>query len=295
MDLSDDDEEVDLTVAEIVELMGKERGRKFLKQSGMDPELLLQVTGEDDLSDIDYAGVKGTVARSQGSPTFSNIHLQTAVELSDQVEAFEQVPEQGGEWGTHMNWGLVIGSITSCMSFLDTIINEFIDDITGSKLPFHAETKEEIEQAGFENQFQERLERLEGELITWEHMSTLQKYQVVLILVDAEPFDKGANPYQDINTVRRLRNYFVHYNPELYEYNSDEVEHRLGSALQGKFEQNPLAEEHEPFFPNKVLSHGCTDWSIKSSIRFTDTFFERLGLTPHYRRYDHSFSFGEYI
>lgn len=295
MDSDAEGEKIDLSISEIIELMDEEEGEKFLERIGMDPEMLLQTTGKNSLSNIDKIGMTGTVGKHQSGPTFSNIHLQTAVELSDQVEAFEEVPEQGGEWGSKMNWGLVIGSITSCMSFLDTVINEFVDDIGGSKLPFHAETREEIENAGFDRQFQQRLDRLESELITWEHTSTLQKYQIVLTISDHDLFNKGSNPYQDVDTVRRLRNYFVHYDPEMYEHNTDESEHRLGSALQGKFEENPLAEDHEPFFPNKILSHGCTEWCIESSINFTDDFFDRLGLVPHYRRYDHTFHFGDIV
>lgn len=286
-----DDPQVDLSASMLVELMGEKEARGLLEAQGMDPDDLMESFGADDLSELDQVGISGEVTRKMSGPSFSSINLQTAVELSAQVSAHEVVPPERGD---RIGWGLVIGSITSCMSFLDAIINEFIDDVSGSNLPFHAETADVIVDAGFDNQFRQRLERLEGEIINWRHTSTLQKYQTILIVADEEPFDSGAQPFQDVNTVRRLRNYFVHYQPEMYEYDKEEVNHSLGSALQGKFDLNPNAEEREPFFPNKTLSHGCTEWTIETVIEFTDEFFDRFDLIPDYRRRD-NFDFGNKV
>jgi len=289
-----DDREVDLTISTLAESMGEEEAREFLKAQGMNPDQLLEAFNADSLSEVEMAGFRGNVTSTKVGPIFSNIHLQTAVELWEQIKAYEEVPGDSEEWGKNMNWGLVVASVTSCMSFLDAIANEFIDDISGSNIPSHALMPEQIHEAGFDQNFQDLLEQLESEAIEWRHMSTPQKYQTILALSDEEKFDKGSQPYQDIDVLRRLRNYFVHFNPEFYEEDQEEVQHQLGSALQGKFDLNPLADESDPYFPHKCLSSGCAEWAIETSVDFSDSFFNKFDLEPDYQRRD-IFSFGKFV
>lgn len=288
------EEPVELSVAMLAESMGEEEAAEFLSLQGMDPDQLLDTFNADSLTEIESAGLMGNVSSHKEGVTFSDIHLQTAIELSRQVRAYEEVPPE--DWGYNMNWGLTVASVTSCVSFLDSVINEFIDDISGTKLPNHAANVDKLEDAGFGTEFQNLLSAMEDEsLIVWRHMSTLDKYQAVLTLSEADRFDEGAMPYQDVYSITRLRNYFIHYKPEMYEYNQEEVQHRLGSALEGKYDQNQLAEDHEPYFPHKALSYGCTDWAIKSSLNFTDAFFEKFGLEPSYMRRTDALNFDDYI
>ena len=288
------EEPVKLSVATLAEAMGEEQAAEFLRAQGMDPDRLLDVFDVDKLAEIEMAGVRGNIKRQEGGAIFSDIHLQTAIELSRQVEAYEKVPPE--DWGYKMNWGLVVSSVTSCVSFLDAIINEFADDISGTKVPNHAETVEDLENAGFDSDFKSLMTAMEDEdIIVWRHMSTLDKYQAILTLSEAERFDKGAMPYQDAYTLTRLRNYFIHFKPEMYEYNQKEVQHSLGSALEGKYDQNPLAEDYEPYFPHKALSHGCTGWAIECSLSFTDAFFEKFDLKPSYERRKDILDFEDYV
>jgi hypothetical protein len=288
------EEPVDLRLSTLAKMMGEEGARKFVASQGVDPDELLEMFGEEELSEIDEFGFQGDIKKQQSKVTFSDIHLQTAIELSDQVESYEKV--EPDSWGHRMNWGLVVSSITSCISFLDAVINEFVDDISGSKIPAHAERYSEIKEAGFDSDFQNLLGTLEEEdLVVWRHMSTLGKYQTVLALSEADRFDKGAMPYQDVYTLTRLRNYFIHFKPELYEYNQEEVQHSLGTALEGKYEENPLTDDYEPYFPNNALSHGCTEWGIQSSIAFTDEFFAKFGLIPSYRRRSDVLDFDKFV
>ncbi|WP_126664353.1 hypothetical protein [Haloterrigena salifodinae] len=116
---------------------------------------------------------------------------------------------------------------------------------------------------------------------------TLKKYQLLLVYSGNEPFDTGSQPFQDIDTIQALRNYFVHYEPDWItpepSNDSEHIEHEIGSRLQGKFELNPLASDSQEFFPTKCLSSGCAKWSIERSIEFADQFYDRfLGLEPRY-------------
>jgi len=288
------EEPVDLSISMLAEAMGEEETKEFMRAHGMNPEAVLDAFGEHKLADVDMAGFTGSVRSHQGALIFSDIHLQTAIELSEQVKAYEEVTPE--EWGYQMNFGLVVSSVISCVSFLEGVINEFIDDVSGVKVPSHAETQEKLEKAGFDSDFQDLLSSLESEdIIVWRHMSTLDKYQAILAISDEERFDKGAMPYQDAKLLTRLRNYFVHYKPELYEYNQEEAQHRLGTALEGKYQENPLSDAHQPFFPHKSLSYGCTDWAIESSLDFNNAFFDKFGLQPSYKRRKEILEFKDYI
>lgn len=288
------EEPVELSISMLAESMGEDQAAEFLRAQGMDPEAILDAFDEDKLADIQMAGFTGNIRKQQKTIIFSDIHLQTAIELSNQVEAYEEVPPE--DWGHNMNFGLVVSSVISCVSFLEGVINEFIDDVSGAKVPLHAESPEKLEKAGFDSEFRDLLSSLEDEeLIVWRHMSTLDKYQAVLTISSEERFDKGAMPYQNVSLLTRLRNYFVHFKPELYEFNQEEVQHRLGTALEGKYEKNPLAEEYEPFFPFKSLSYGCADWAIESSLDFTNEFFNKFGLQPSYQRGKNHYNFEDYV
>lgn len=287
-----DNDETELEISELAKELGEEKAAKFLEDNGLDYEQLLDEEEVSKLSEVESRTVKVEPRVTKSSLPFSNIHLQTAVELSEQVAILEDSPNERG--GYLSNWGFAIGSITSCMSFLDSIINEFVDDVSRGVLAIYKEDEETDNKTDFDSSHYDMFENLEDEILDWRNMPTLKKYQVILIVFGKEPFDRGSQPFQDVDIVRRLRNYFVHYNPEMYKHHQEEVQHRLGSALQGKFELNPLADESDPYFPDKTLSHGCTEWCIGTVVEFTDEFFKRLGLIPPYRTLS-AYRFNEWL
>lgn len=94
-------------------------------------------------------------------------------------------------------------------------------------------------------------------------------------------------PYQDVDLLIKLRNALIHYEPESIISISDipdkpVTEHKFEKRLQYKFKLNPLTGPGNPFYPDKVLGHGCCEWAIKNCISFTDEFFERIDAKPTY-------------
>ncbi|MGH8657397.1 MAG: hypothetical protein ACREV4_02620 [Gammaproteobacteria bacterium] len=113
-------------------------------------------------------------------------------------------------------------------------------------------------------------------------VSILDKYQLALRFAENEPFKKGESPYQEIDTLIKIRNELIHYKPE--SLGGDNI-HRLEARLRGKFLENSLmAGSGNPYFPDKALGKGCADWSVASVTRFTDTFFSQLNIVPNYLR-----------
>lgn len=117
--------------------------------------------------------------------------------------------------------------------------------------------------------------------------SILDKYQIALTLARKTPFEPGQPPAQDVALLVKLRNALIHYEPETVLTFSDNEEnqvqpHRFEKMLRGRFDLNPLTGAGNPFFPDKCLGHGCARWALISSVKLTDEFFTRMGMTPTY-------------
>jgi len=228
-------------------------------------------------------------------------HLQSAISNSKEVKRIEteyssysgDPPEEDDVNIIVKHRSLTISSIISTICFLESIINEFYDAILqhaedSSPMVSHSSLNG-IEESAIGTEGIQQISNLDAVIggDIQRNMPAMKKYQLLLSLSGSEIFEKGQNPWQDVNTVRRLRNYLVHYSPEEYSVEisntkGSDITHDLGSALQGKFDENPLMSDHQPYFPNKVLSYGCTRWSITSTVNFTDEFFNRLDQEPAY-------------
>jgi hypothetical protein len=107
------------------------------------------------------------------------------------------------------------------------------------------------------------------------------KYAIALAIADKEPFDKGAEPWQSVVKLVKLRNALIHYEPEWVPTDSTKQpgnEHVFEKQLARQFPLNPLAPDGNPFYPDRLLGHGCAAWAVRSAMEFMDAFTERLGL-----------------
>ena len=174
----------------------------------------------------------------------------------------------------------VSSSLVSSALFLEATVNEFYSDITHD---FVRERKYDLPE-----QLVQRVDSMVGSIkgTTFTDISTLDKFQWLLILAGRNPFDKGRVPYQDTQIVMNFRSAFVHYEPEDLLVSSTERDpetHSLEDALRTKqVSLNPIVGEGVPSFPAKCMSHDCAMWAAKSVIEFTDEFFYRLDLEPPY-------------
>lgn len=253
----------------------------------------------DDINDVTQF-LDGLVAERRARGRLADNHLQGAISNSLEVKRIESnyggwkgsPPSEDGASVVIKHRSLVISSITSCVSFLEAFINEVYDDAI---IKYQMESNDEVEQSYqgitetsvIEGDSLEILYDFDKELFgtIQRQISFLQKYQLLLVFGSVSPFNKGEYPYQEVNTLRRLRNYFVHFEPEEWVSKSDEpnIEHKIGSSLQGKFNDNPLAGPSQPNFPHKMLSYGCTKWAILTSVDFADQFCARMNVERSYR------------
>lgn len=175
----------------------------------------------------------------------------------------------------------VTGSILSSVFFLEATINELFADT----LEPHSQIVKKLNQATI--QLMVKMWKLGVPKTA--NFKILQKYQIALELAQKKIFDAGAQPYQDVNLLVKLRNDLVHYEPESVKSpSSDDFGpadiHRYEKMLSGKFLANPLTGQGNPFYPDKCLGHGCAEWAVNSSVKFVDDFFSRMGL---FSPYDH--------
>lgn len=290
---------IKMTISELCESPGEEAAWSLLEnvydthQNDLERNFVGLIRSKEhvNLSDVDNIGLRMEIGIGKSASVFSHVHLQTAVELSRQALEYERSPEEVDNTGVYKRRGLIISAITSCMSFLDSAINEFLE-ITRGTIGRHR--SDELAEAGFDETFKKRLEGLENEVINWRHTSTLKKYQALLIMADKEPLDPGTLPYQDVNSVRKLRNYFVHFTPEWFEHDNEDVQTKLGRDLQGKFEPNPFAKEEDPYLSDKIFIYDCVNWCIESVIAFVEKFYSRVGIDSPYTK-ENSYDYNEYL
>jgi hypothetical protein len=115
----------------------------------------------------------------------------------------------------------------------------------------------------------------------WPHLEErradiLLKYQHALLVLGKSALSKGANPYQDADSLIRLRNALTHYKPEWDD--SLDVHANLRLRLEGRFATNPLSTDANLWFPHQCLGSGCAKWAVSAAEEFVRAFCEHLGI-----------------
>jgi hypothetical protein len=191
--------------------------------------------------------------------------------FAQRARAFEdRAMKQHGQLGAGTSGDLVrhlsyvTGAILSAAAFLEASINELYVELHGlqsnerSRLPRRVLTV---------------LGRFWSDI---ERAPVLHRYQVVLMVADAERFDERRAPFQDADSLMKLRDALVHVRPE-----RPESRRRLRTVeqrLRNRFEPNPLAPADSEWFPDLCLSAECAEWAVQAADDFTEDFCKRMSL-----------------
>ena len=203
---------------------------------------------------------------------FSGQHLSAAALCARSARAIETAKLGAKEYvPDHRSY--VIGAVLFSVASLEAAINELFTDASEGNL-------------GRLRPVDELVIKRMGEM--WllgvprtARYTVPDKYAIALALAGKSAFDKGAEPWQSVVKLVKLRNALVHYEPEWVPLDSAKQpgdEHAFEKQLAGKFPVNPLAPDENPFYPDKVLGHGCAAWGIRSAMDFMDSFKDKLGL-----------------
>ena len=202
---------------------------------------------------------------------FSGHHMLSAAHFARQSAIIEKNCKDGiTDELRAEHRAYVTGAIIVSVASLEATINEvFISAIDNDNL--------------FKD-FDPTIPKVLAEFWTWdivERSSILEKYRCVIAVANKEAFDRGNSPYQEVNDLIKLRNALVHYKPEWDTdlKNHKKIEDRLEKRwLKTRINPNPFAHENDAFFPKKCLGHGCAEWAVKSSIKFIEDFYNRMGF-----------------
>lgn len=189
-------------------------------------------------------------------------HLLAARQFADQARVLEQRgPGRISTVGFDRHRSYVTAAILASVAFLEASINELYAEM---------EELNESEGSGPSNRM---LARLPQVWPTIERLPILHRYQLALVLADAERFDEARPPYVDVESLIRLREALVQHLPE-----RDIERRRLERRLSQRFPPSALARKPGPWFPHQCLGAGCADWAVRTADRFSDLFCQRMSI-----------------
>ena len=195
----------------------------------------------------------------------SRQHFWAARYFATESERIENLGMQGiSEDDRKRHQAYVVGAIISAIAALEASINEFYQE---------AVDKSRNTLPGLTDRQFELLAELWTQI---ERRPILHKYQVALLAAEADIFDKGAPPYQDVYNLVKLREALVHYKPQW----DDEKGHHtnLESRLRDKFPLNALSQPRSLWFPQRCLGFGCANWGLNTVSEFISEFCKRIHI-----------------
>jgi hypothetical protein len=110
----------------------------------------------------------------------------------------------------------------------------------------------------------------------------LEKFQLATVLKKKPRMDKGGAVYQNADTLIRMRNALLHFKPEW----SDEkdVHKTIEQRIRSKFPLSPFYQGDNTF-PEKCMSYGCAEWSVKVALAFVEAFSTETGIENRYLKH----------
>ena len=157
----------------------------------------------------------------------------------------------------------IIGGIISSVSFLECFINEIYTNIAdGDDWIWHDIP---TDKAGLVKKMWNR------NIPRTARYRTLEKYDILLDLLEKKSFDKGKFPYQDASLLVEIRNELVHFEPRWYKFDTEAESkdpinpHKLESKLIGKFKPSHLHKTDYFLFPHYCFSSDCLYWAFNSA------------------------------
>ena len=87
----------------------------------------------------------------------------------------------------------------------------------------------------------------------------LERYQVILHLLQKAPLGRGEQPWQDMAILIKLRNQITHYKSQWGQHMEGKD---LFKSLQSlRLKKPPFIPANTNFFPHQCLSAECAAWS----------------------------------
>jgi hypothetical protein len=122
-----------------------------------------------------------------------------------------------------------------------------------------------------------------------DEQSPLDRYEIVLHLLNKRPINRGHSTWQNAELAIWLRNELVHYKSK---WNSQLERSKRVKALALKRHRPPrFVSTSSSFFPEQCLGADCARWCVESLVRFIDAFYENLGVQSPLQPFASAFIF----
>lgn len=210
-------------------------------------------------------------------------HLQLAdqlvtfnKELEDKYNYEDFPPDQSS-----LSKSYSIGAVIASVAFLECNINELFERI--------------CEEHGILKSTNSKLSETNKKkcLIWWNNKGNrgkpaIQKYKKVLELNGKKKLDHKDSMYQDINNLVYLRNCLTHFSPEWITTESEFPDinvtpQSIAEKFKGKFPPSKFFEKsNNPYYPDKVLGLGCSEWALNLVLTFAEEVYDRLEIKVPY-------------
>lgn len=219
----------------------------------------VEAAAEADHADASDSQAPTTIASLYRSHLFAARHF---ADLACELEKRHEGTSDPDILGQHRAY--VTGAILSAVAFLEASINEL-----------YLEVQDHLVNGS--NGGKRRVLAVPAHF--WSagaRPPVLHKYQLALVVADAEPFDENRAPFRDADGLVALRDALVHSRPEWRD--SHGRRQNLERRLRAKFRHNGLMSEQDPEFPDRLLSAGCAEWAIRIAERFSVAFCQRMAI-----------------
>jgi len=188
---------------------------------------------------------------------------RSARECRELEDALVQVPDHRGTHPKHRS--LAITTIMSSVSFLEALVNEIYMD-AGDSGPGRADPLNQPCRDSMSEYWRD----------ADRNASVLTKYQMALLFADKSRFDKGATPFQDVESLISMRNALVHFKPSWHDHLDPA---KLELVLPSKFAKSTLlpGNDGSPWLIWALAAPGA-EWAHNAARAFAGEWMNRMGL-----------------
>jgi hypothetical protein len=113
---------------------------------------------------------------------------------------------------------------------------------------------------------------------------SLERYELVLHLLQKSSLNRGAEPFQAAALLVRLRNELVHYKSVW----GKELESKklIKQLKQLRFKAPSFIPKSSNLFPHKILCSSCASWSVTIAKEFINRFYAHLNIKSPLEPYE---------
>jgi hypothetical protein len=194
----------------------------------------------------------------------SIFHVCAAAQFARQSRALEL---SGGPWKEHQfgHYAAVIGSLVESAAYLEATINELLQDT------------EDRESSRIDVLGQDQAQRLAAYWLA-RPRGIVRKYEQVLTILGAEPFEANDSLLSDARDLVALRNELIHFRPKTITAGTPNTQPTYERLK--RLARNPWASPNNAIFPDRLLCHACAAWGVETAIAFVNSFSAKIGTAP---------------